>query len=155
MGDIAMKTFKLIAMTLAWLLATSSALAGGDDPALYYKPFDADPIIADCWRRSDELRGAGSASAYGNGLDVTMICMEKAVLTHIDGWLLPEFTDHAEAHLHALRDLHGELYYRIYAHNRYCARSCGLLPSMKYIESYINLLATILKDIEAEVKNRY
>ena len=150
-----MKALPLIATAFTCLLRAAPALAGGSDAPQQFEPFDADPIIEDCWKRSEDLRNAGSADAYGRGLDITMICMEKAVITHVDGWLLPEFTDHAEASLHALRDLHGELYYRIYAKNRYCSRACGLLPSMRYIEKYIDLLAAILKDIAAEEKYRY
>ncbi len=150
-----MKAIKLFVPALAYLLTVTPVLAGGDIVSLPFEPFDADPIIEDCWQRSEELRGTGSAAAYGDGLDLTAICMEKAVLAKIRGWLLPEFTDRAEEHLHALRKVHDELYYRIYAENRYCPSSCGLLPSMRYIESYIDLLARILKDIEAETKDRY
>src|SRR3546814_6642390 len=70
---------------------------------------------ADCWDRSEELRGMGSAAAYGDGLDITYACMEAAVLEQIGAWLLPEFTENAEAHLDALEELHSDLYYRIYA----------------------------------------
>src|SRR3546814_8474211 len=116
---------------LLWLLVASPALAGGDDATCPFEPFDAEPVIADCWDRSEELRGMGSAAAYGDGLDITYACMEAAVLEQIGAWLLPEFTENAEAHLDALEELHSDLYYRIYAKNRYCARSCGLLPGMQ------------------------
>ena len=141
--------------SLAWLLCASPAFAGGDDGTGPFEPFDPEPIIADCWQRSDALRGSGYFADYGDGLDITRACMRAAVLEQINDWLLPEFSQHAAAHLDALEELHGQLYYRIYAKNRYCTRSCGLLPAMTYIESYIDFLAQILRDIAEEKNFRY
>src|SRR3546814_13663517 len=82
---------------LLWLLVASPALAGGDDGTGPFEPFDAEPVIAACWARSEELRGMGSAAAYGDGPAITYACMEAAVLDQIGAWLLPEFTEHAAA----------------------------------------------------------
>ena len=140
---------------LAWLIFATPVLAGGDDGTGPFEPFDPEPIISDCWQRSEELMSSGYIEYYGDGLNITYACMEAAVLEQIDAWLLPEFTEHAEAHLDALEKLHGELYYRIYAKNKNCTGFCGLLPSMHYIESYIDFLATILRDIAEEKNFRY
>src|SRR3546814_13543080 len=82
--DIDMKAPHLA--SLLWLLVASPALAGGDDGTGPFEPFDAEPVIADCWDRSEELRGMGSAAAYGDGLDITYACMEAAVLEQIGAW---------------------------------------------------------------------
>ncbi|MGF1631985.1 MAG: hypothetical protein ACFCUT_21115 [Kiloniellaceae bacterium] len=140
--------------SVVWLFLTSPAIAGGDDGTGPFEPFDAEPIIADCWQRSAELRSSGYID-YGDGLNITYACMEAAVLEQIDAWLLPEFTEHAKTHLDALEELHGQLYYRIYAENLYCSGFCGLLPSMRYIESYITFLETVLRDIAEEKNFRY
>ena len=140
----------------AWLLlATALPATAGGSGRQPFETFDPEPIINSCWDRSSELRGAGSAAAYGDGLDITLACMEEAVLTEINAWLLPEFAENAAAHMAAIQDLHGELYFRIYSNNRYCSRSCGLLPGMRYIESYIKFLETIIRDIAAEKSFRY
>ena len=149
-----MRFLNYLFVFLIWLLASGAASAGGTGRQPF-EPFDPEPIIRSCWEMSSELRGAGSAAAYGDGLDITLSCMEEAVLTEIDAWLLPEFFENAEAHMNALEDLHSTLYFRIYSHNRYCSRSCGLLPSMRYIESYIGFLETVLRDIAAEKRFRY
>lgn len=148
-----MKSFCLAG--LAWLILVSPALAGGDDGTGPFEPLDPEPIIADCWQRSEDLRSSGSIGDYGAGLDSTLSCMRSAVLEQMDAWLLPEFTENAAAHMDALEKLHDELYYRIYASNRYCARSCGLLPGMTYIVSYIEFLERILRDIAEEKNRRY
>ena len=147
-----MNQMMLFCAAALWLFLSTPAAAGGRQP---FDTFDPEPIIADCWSASEDLRGAGSVAAYGDGLNITQACMEEAVLTQIDEWLLPEFTEGAREHLHALRDLHADLYFRIYSHNRYCSRSCGLLPGMRYIHHYIYLLETILRDIAEEKAFRY
>ena len=154
-GDIDMKPINFAAAALACLLTASPALAGGDDGTGPFEPFVPEPIIADCWQRSDELRSSGYIEYYGDGLDITLACMKAGVLEQIDAWLLPEFSENAAAHLDALEDLHDQLYYRIYAENRYCTRSCGLLPSMVYIENYIEFLEKVLRDIAEEKNYRY
>ncbi len=147
-----MKCSAVFCSVALWLFVASPTMAGGGEP---FEPFDPEPIISACWEESSDLRAAGSAAAYGEGLDITQACMEQAVLTQIDAWLLPEFTQNAAAHLKAMEDLHGELYFRIYSLNRYCSQSCGLLPGMRYIESYIRFLETILRDVAAEKRFRY
>jgi hypothetical protein len=64
-----MKALRLA--SLAWLLCASPAFAGGNDGTVRFETFDLEPIIADCWQRSEELRGMGSAAAYGDGLNIT------------------------------------------------------------------------------------
>src|SRR3546814_12303528 len=91
---------------LLWLLVASPALAGGDDGTGPFEPFAAEPVIAACWDRSEELRGMGSAAAYGDGPDITSECMAAAVLETIRAWLLPEFPEKAEAHMEDLAELH-------------------------------------------------
>src|SRR3546814_15288389 len=93
---------------LLWLLVASPALAGGDDGTGPFEPFDAEPVIADCWDRSEELRGMGSAAAYGDGLDITYAGMEAAGLEQTGAWLLPELTETAAARLAALEALHSD-----------------------------------------------
>ncbi|NIA70226.1 hypothetical protein HBA54_16590 [Pelagibius litoralis] len=149
-----MKTVTLGCAAWILLIAAAPATAGGNGRQAL-ETFDPEPIINDCWEKSSDLRGAGSAAAYGDGLDITLACMEEAVLTEINAWLLPEFTENATAHMTAIENLHGKLYFRIYSHNRYCSRSCGLLPGMRYIESYIKFLETVLRDIAAEKSFRY
>ena len=153
-----MKFGKLIAAALTCLLAASPAMADGTEGHTGpFTPIDAQAVIDACWAQSDDLRNTGGIADYGDGLDVTTACMEDAVLEHIDAWLLPEFAKDADAYLHRLRDLHGELYFRIYADNRYCSGGvrCGLLPGMRYIESYIVLLETVLRDIAMERNFRH
>ena len=150
-----MRFLILIAPVLSCLHAAAPAMAGGDDGTGPFEPFDAEPIIADCWQRSETLRGSGYIANYGDGLDITRACMRSAVLEQINDWLLPDFSQYAAAHLDALEELHGDLYYRIDANNRYCTRSCGLPPSMTYIESYIDFLAQVLRDIAEEKSYRY
>lgn len=146
-----MKAFQLIGAIVLWFLTASPALAGGNEySGEPFEPIDAQAIIDDCWSKSEELRSLGTIAEYGYGLNITHSCMEEAVLEQINSWLLPEFTESAEAHLHALRELHGDLYFRIYSKNRYCSRSCGLLTGMRYIEHYLQFLETILRDIAAE-----
>src|SRR3546814_20952406 len=69
---------------LLWLLVASPALAGGDHGTGPFEPFDAVPVIADCWDRSDHLPGMHSAAAYRNGLDSSSPCLAAAVHSQID-----------------------------------------------------------------------
>lgn len=150
-------------MILVVALASSVALAGGDDSSYHPQkrvehnpPLDAKPIIAHCWKISLALRSTGSTSAHRNGAMDTAICLENAIAEHATALFAENEADKKKIlqQLEQIRSGYGGLYWSIFNDVKTCDFSCGTIFHSFHNWKLAKLYEKILTDIIAQ-RNEY
>lgn len=149
-----MRIFKLVAMTLAWFLATSPVLAGGDDSEENFQPVDAQAMIDACWEITYQRR-LGSTVDTREGIFDSVVCLEERILEQFAALFPPTILSRETAarKLETTREIYTDLYWYIYNENK----GCRICPTQYYssdLSAWADVLERMLKDAVGQ-RNRY
>lgn len=116
-----------------------------------FQPIDAEALIAECWKVSEEDRGPGASTAQmRSGTLRTVICFEELIVAQLmilfpnGEYLSPQ---QGQEYLDQVRNALGKLYWSIYNQHRGCGISCGTIKHPLHLAAIVEVYEDIVRAI--------